>query len=236
MLTDANTKQIMGQARVTGVELADGTVLPADLVIMAVGIRPNAGLAKEAGLAVNRGIVVDATMATSDPSILALGECVEAGGACFGLVAPLYAMANVVAAQLAGDGSARFLAEATPTRLKVTGINLYSAGDFAEAEDRDEIVLHDPAGGVYKRLILKDDIVIGTVLYGETGDGPWYFDLMRAEADVGALRDTLIFGQAFQSDARPASKQSTIATDLSPLDGIGEMPQVRAAAASLAAA
>jgi nitrite reductase (NADH) large subunit len=201
LVTGANTKQILGDARVTGVELDDGTVLPADLVVMAAGIRPNATLAKEAGLMVNRGIVVDAQMQTSDPSIFALGECAEVDGACFGLVAPLYDMANVLASTLAGDGTARFKAEVTATRLKVTGINLYSAGDFAEGEDRDEIVLRDAAAGVYKRLVIKDNVVIGTVLYGETSDGPWFFDLMKKQSDTTALRDTLIFGQAYQGGA-----------------------------------
>jgi len=198
VVTGANTRQIVGDKRVTGVELTDGRVLPADLVIMAVGIRPNAALAREAGLAVNRGVVVDAQMHTSDPSIYALGECAEVEGACFGLVAPLYDMANVLAAQLAGDNVATFKAEVTATRLKVTGINLYSAGDFAEGEDRDEIVLRDAAAGVYKRLILRNNVIIGTVLYGETSDGPWFFDLMRKQTDTEALRDTLIFGQAYQ--------------------------------------
>ena len=201
VLTSANTKQILGDKRVTGVELADGTVLPADLVVMAVGIRPNAALAKEAGLAVSRGIVVDAQKRTSDPSIYALGECAEVDGACFGLVAPLYDMANVLAAQLAGDTTASFKAVATATRLKVTGINLYSAGDFAEGDDREEIVLRDAAAGVYKRLVLKNNAVVGAVLYGETTDGPWFFDMLKRGINTSELRDTLIFGQAYQGGA-----------------------------------
>ena len=201
VLTSANTKQILGDRRVTGLELADGTVLPADLVVMAVGIRPNAALAREAGVAVNRGIVVDAQMRTSDPAIYALGECAEVNGQCFGLVAPLYDMANVLAAQLAGDTTATFTPVATATRLKVTGINLYSAGDFADGDDREEIVLRDAAAGVYKRLVLKDNAIIGTVLYGETGDGPWFFDLLKRGVDTSELRDTLIFGQAYQGGA-----------------------------------
>ena len=124
---------------------------------MAVGIRPNAALARDAGLAVNRGIVVGPDMRTSDPDIFALGECAEAHGQCFGLVAPLYDMASVVAAQLAGDAEAAFNPSATATKLKVTGINLFSAGDFADGEDREEIVLRDAARGVYRRLVLKDD-------------------------------------------------------------------------------
>ena len=152
---------------------------------MAVGIRPNMQLAKQAGLTVNRGVVVDATMRTSDPDIFALGECAEADGQVFGLVAPLYEMANVAAAQLAGDGEARFRSSATATKLKVTGINLYSAGDFAEAKDREEIVLRDATRGQYRRLVLKDNRVIGAVMYGDTADGPWFFDLLKRQ---GILR------------------------------------------------
>ena len=164
---------------------------------MAVGIRPNMQLAKEAGITVNRGIVVDATMRTSDPDIFALGECAEADGQVFGLVAPLYEMANTAAAQLVGDASASFKSSATATKLKVTGINLYSAGDFAEAKDREEIVLRDATRGVYRRLVLKDNRVIGAVMYGDTSDGPWFFDLLKRGTDVADMRETLIFGQNY---------------------------------------
>ncbi|MBN9364595.1 MULTISPECIES: nitrite reductase large subunit NirB [unclassified Devosia] len=201
VMTSANTRQILGDKRVTGVEFADGSTIPADLVVMAVGIRPNVALAKTAELAVNRGIVVDAQMRTSDASIYALGECVEVNGATFGLVAPLYDMANVLAAQLCGDDKATFTPVATATRLKVTGVNLYSAGDFAEGDDREEIVLRDASAGVYKRLILKDDRIIGTVLYGDTGDGPWFYDMLKRSVDTREMRDTLIFGQNYQGGA-----------------------------------
>ena len=136
-------------------------------------------LAKDGGLAVNRGIVVDASMRTSDPDILALGECAEVGGMVYGLVAPLYEMARIAAAQLAGDETAAFVHSDTPTKLKVTGINLFSLGDFAEGDDREEIVLRDATAGVYKRLVLKDNRIIGTVLYGETADGAWFNDLKK---------------------------------------------------------
>jgi nitrite reductase (NADH) large subunit len=171
--------------------------LPADLVVMAVGIRPNMQLAKEAGLTVNRGIVVDSTMRTSDPDIFALGECAEADGQVFGLVAPLYEMAGVVAAQLADDATASFKSSATATKLKVTGISLYSAGDFAEAKDREEIVLRDAARGLYRRLVLKDNRIIGVVMYGDTADGPWFFDQLKRGTDVGDMRERLIFGQGY---------------------------------------
>ncbi|TIU14822.1 MAG: NAD(P)/FAD-dependent oxidoreductase, partial [Mesorhizobium sp.] len=183
------------------VELADGTIIPATLVVMAVGIRPNAALAKEAGIAVNRGIVVDAGMRSNDPNIYALGECAEVSGQVYGLVAPLYEMARVAASQLAGNEAAAFVHMDTPTKLKVTGIELFSLGDFAEGEDRQEIVLRDAAAGIYKRLVLRDDRIIGTVLYGETADGAWFNDLKKKQTDISQMRDTLIFGQSYQGGA-----------------------------------
>ena len=162
---------------------------------MAAGIRPNAALARTPGIAVNRGIVVDAGMRTSDPDIFALGECAEVGGQVYGLVAPLYEMARVAAAQLAGDATAAFVHIDTPTKLKVTGIDLFSLGDFADGDDRQEIVLRDASAGVYKRLVLKDNRIIGTVLYGETADGAWFNDLKK-KADRH-LRD------ARHADLRP---------------------------------
>ena len=137
-------------------------------------------------------------MRTSDPDILALGECAEVGGQVYGLVAPLYEMARIAAAQLAGDETAAFVHSDTPTKLKVTGIDLFSLGDFADGDDRQEIVLRDASAGVYKRLVLKDDRIIGTVLYGETSDGAWFNDLKKKRTDISEMRDTLIFGQAYQ--------------------------------------
>jgi nitrite reductase (NADH) large subunit len=197
----ANTQAILAtdgaHPRVRAVRLDDGTELPADLVVMAVGIRPNLALAKEAGIAVGRGIIVDPSMRTSDADIYAVGECVEANGQCFGLVAPLYEMANVVAEQLAGSREAAFKPAATATKLKVTGVNLFSAGDFAEGPGREEIVLRDAAQNIYKRLVILDNKLIGVVLYGETQDGAWFFDLLKKSTDISDLRETLIFGQSF---------------------------------------
>ncbi|TJV92656.1 MAG: NAD(P)/FAD-dependent oxidoreductase, partial [Mesorhizobium sp.] len=201
VITKANTQAITGKGKVEQVELADGTIIPATLVVMAVGIRPNATLAKDAGIAVNRGIVVDAGMRSNDPDIFALGECAEVNGMVYGLVAPLYEMARVAASQLAGDEAAAFVHSDTPTKLKVTGIELFSLGDFAEGEDRQEIVLRDAAAGVYKRLVLRDDRIIGTVLYGETADGAWFNDLKKKQTDISEMRDTLIFGQSYQGGA-----------------------------------
>lgn len=197
VLTGANTKSIEGTDRVEAVVLADGTRLECSIVVMAVGIRPNAALAKDAGLTVNRGIVVGRDMRTSDPDIFAVGECAEADGQTFGLVAPLYEMAGVVAQQLAGEAEAQFTPSALATKLKVTGINLFSAGDFADAKDREEIVLRDAARSVYKRLVLKDGKLIGAVFYGDVADSAWFFDHIKKGTDVAPLRETLIFGPAF---------------------------------------
>ncbi|RWR27286.1 NAD(P)/FAD-dependent oxidoreductase [Sinirhodobacter populi] len=187
------TKAILGEDRVEAVALEDGTVYPADIVVMAVGIRPETRLAKEAGIAVNRGIVVDDRMVTSDPAILALGECVEHNGQLFGLVAPLYDQAKVVAATLLDDEAA-FRPVQTATKLKVTGVNLFSAGDFADKEGRDDIVFRDPGRGIYKRLVLEGPRIVGAVMYGDTADGTWFFNMIKDGADVTDLRETLIFG------------------------------------------
>ncbi|MBS7699974.1 MULTISPECIES: nitrite reductase large subunit NirB [unclassified Chelatococcus] len=201
--TKANTRAIIGNSKVEGVELDTGEIIPATLVVMAVGIRPNVDLAREAGLTVNRGIVTDDRMQTSDPDILAIGECAEVGGHVYGLVAPLYEMAKVAAEKLAGGEGKRFVHTDTPTKLKVTGIDLYSIGDFADGDDREEIILRDASAGIYKRVILQDNKIIGTVLFGETGDGAWFNDLKKKGSDISEIRDTLIFGQAFQGGASP---------------------------------
>ncbi|MBM3605291.1 MAG: NAD(P)/FAD-dependent oxidoreductase, partial [Alphaproteobacteria bacterium] len=190
------TKAILGEDKVEAVLLEDGTVYPADLVCMAVGIRPETRLANDAGLEVERGITVDDQMRSSDPAIFALGECVEHRGQLFGLVAPLYDQARVLALTLM-DQEAAFQPVQTATKLKVTGCDLFSAGDFAEAPGREDIVFRDPGRGIYKRLVLEGDRLIGAVMYGDTSDGAWFFDKIRTGEDVTPLRDTLIFGPAF---------------------------------------
>ncbi|MEM8793777.1 MAG: nitrite reductase large subunit NirB [Pseudomonadota bacterium] len=194
--TRANTHEIIGTDRVEGVRLDDGTEYAADIVCMAVGIRPATALAKEAGLACGRGLHVDDQMITSDEDILAVGECVEHRGMCYGLVAPLYDMAKVAAKTLAGE-AAEYTGSVTSTKLKVTGVDLFSAGDFAEGEDREEIVLRDAAQGIYKRLVLRDNRIIGAVMYGDTADGNWFFGLLKDRTDIAEMRETLIFGPAF---------------------------------------
>lgn len=212
--TKAQTKAILGEDRAEAVLLEDGTVYPADLVVMAVGIRPETRIAVDAGLDVERGIVVNDQMVSSDPDILAIGECVEHERICYGLVAPLYDMARVAARTLRGMPAA-FRPVETATQLKVTGVNLYSAGDFADGEDREEIVLRDASAGIYKRLVLKDDRILGAVLYGDTADGAWFFDLLKKGTDISQMRETLIFGQAYQGggEADPMAAVAALPDD-----------------------
>ncbi|GAA6182601.1 MULTISPECIES: nitrite reductase large subunit NirB [unclassified Shimia] len=212
----ANTKQILGEdGQVKAVELDDGTVIKCDIVVMAVGIRPNVQLAQDIGLEVNRGIVTTNGMQTSDPDIFSVGECVEVGGMVYGLVAPLYQMAKVAAAHLSGPSDALFKHSETPTKLKVTGCDLYSVGDFSEGEDREDIVLRDAKGGTYKRVIVQDNAVIGAVMYGAVDDGPWYNELLKSAEDISEMRDTLIFGQAYQGGggADPLAAVANMADD-----------------------
>ncbi len=203
VMTRASTKAIIGDGRVEAVILEDGTVLDADLVIMAAGIRPETRLANDARIEVARGIVVDGQMRTSDPDILAVGECVEYDGQLFGLVAPLYDQAKVVAATLL-DEEALFVPKELSTKLKVTGCDLFSAGDFAEGEGREDIVFRDPARGVYKRLVIEGNRLIGAVMYGDTADSNWFFGLIRDGTDIEEMRETLIFGPAFQGGGAAA--------------------------------
>ncbi|SEM03053.1 assimilatory nitrite reductase (NAD(P)H) large subunit precursor [Roseovarius azorensis] len=193
------TKAILGKDRAEAVLLEDGTVYDADLVCIAVGIRPETRLATDAALDVGRGITVNDQMLTSDPDILAVGECVEHDGQLFGLVAPLYDQARVVANTLTGQEAA-FRPVQTATRLKVTGVDLFSAGDFADGPEREDIVFRDPARGVYKRLVIENDRLIGAVMYGDTVDGSWFSGLIRDGTDIAPMRDTLIFGPAYQGE------------------------------------
>lgn len=195
VLCSAQTESILGARRVRAVMLKDGTELPADLVVMAVGVRPNADIARAAGLAVSRGVIVDDEMRTSDPHIFAAGECAEHEGICHGLVAPLYDMAKVLADALS-DRAASYRPAATATRLKVTGVDLFSAGNLAGGEGYEDIVLRDPDRGIYRRLVLKDNRLVGAVLYGEAADGAFFFDLIQKGTDTAPIRDMLIFGPA----------------------------------------
>lgn len=196
--TSANSKEILGEnGKVRALLLDDGTELPCDLLVMAVGIRPNVKLAQDAGLAVGKGIHVDDQMVTSDPDVLAVGECVEHDGAIFGLVAPLYDQAKVAAKTLLSE-DATFVQKEISTKLKVTGCDLFSAGDFAEGEGREDIVFRDPARGVYRRLVIENNAIVGAVMYGDTADSNWFFGLIRDKTDISEMRETLIFGPAYQ--------------------------------------
>jgi nitrite reductase (NADH) large subunit len=196
-LLNKDTEQLIddGNGRVKAVRFKDGQEVAADLVVMAVGIRPNYALAESAGIYCNRGIVVNDTMQTYDPRIYAVGECVAHRGISYGLVAPLFEMAKVCATHLANFGIGLYKGSVTSTKLKVTGIDLFSAGDFSGGEDTEEIVLHDAVGGVYKKLVIKNDKIIGSVLYGDTADGSWYFQMLRDNKPIHEIRDHLMFGQ-----------------------------------------
>lgn len=216
ILTGADTAQIIGQGKVEGVRLKDGREIPASLVVMAVGIRPNVKLARDAGLAIGRGIHVDDHLVTSDADILAVGECVEHQGQVYGLVAPLWDMCRSLADGLVATPNG-YGGSVTSTKLKVSGIDVFSAGDFSGGEGCEDIVMRDASRGIYKRVVVKDDRLIGAVLYGDTQDGNWYFDLLKRQEDVASIRDALIFGQAFASgggaSANPNAAVAAMADD-----------------------
>jgi nitrite reductase (NADH) large subunit len=199
-LLNKDTGRLVGEnGRVRAVVFADGEQIPAELVVMAVGIRPNTALAESAGIHCHRGIVVNDTMQTFDPRIYAVGECVAHRGVSYGLVAPLFEMAKVCANHLAQMGIGRYTGSVVSTKLKVSGIDLFSAGNFEGGEGCEEIVLSDAMGGVYKKLVIRDDKLAGAVLYGDTADGAWYFQLLREGRPIGDIRDRLMFGQTHLS-------------------------------------
>jgi nitrite reductase (NADH) large subunit len=200
-LMASSTEAILGDSRVKGVRFKDGLEISADLVVMAVGIRPNKTLAEKAGLYCERGVVVNDTMQTYDPRIYAVGECVQHRGVAYGLVAPLFEQGKVCANHLAHLGYSRYEGSVTSTKLKVTGIDLFSAGDFTGDEDCENIVMKDAARGVYKKIVLKNNRIKGAVLYGDTVDGAWYFQLLRDQNDVSDFRQHLMFGQAHLGDS-----------------------------------
>lgn len=200
---NANTTELKSDesGHVSAITFADGEELPADLVVMAVGIRPNIELAQKIGLHCERGIVVNDTLQTFDPKIYSIGECIQHRGELFGLVAPIWDQAKVAANHLAMYGIGIYKTKATSTKLKVTGIDLFSAGDFMGDDDSDEIVFQDPKRGVYKKVVLKEDKIVGSVMYGDTMDGSWYFQMMNDATDVSEFRDSLLFGQAHVGDS-----------------------------------
>jgi len=198
-LIGAQTQALIGgkDGRVMAVQFKDGSEIPADLVVMAAGIRPNTQLAEKIGLHCNRGIVVDDTMQTvTDPRVYSVGECAAHRGIAYGLVAPLFEQGKVCATHLAHFGIGRYQGSLTSTKLKVTGIDLFSAGNFMGGADCEEIVMSDPYGGVYKKLVIKDDKLIGACMYGDTVDGSWYFKLLREGRKINDIRDKLMFGES----------------------------------------
>jgi len=221
-LMGAQTQELLGSGadgksgRVRSVRFKDGTEVDADLVVMAVGIRPNTELAESMGLHCNRGIVVHDTLQTvTDARIYSVGECAAHRGIAYGLVAPLFEQAKVAANHLAQFGIGRYTGSLTSTKLKVTGIDLFSAGQFMGGEGCEEIVMSDPFGGVYKKLVIKDDQLVGACLYGDTVDGSWYFKLLREGRKIGELRDKLMFGESnlgdtgHQGQSKAAAMQDT---------------------------
>jgi nitrite reductase (NADH) large subunit len=195
VVLNADTAEISGHGNVDGVVLKDGRRIEANAVVVAIGIRPSADLARNAGLTVNRGIVVDDAMETSTAGIHAIGECAEHRGLVYGLVEPAYEQARVLADSLAG-GSARYPGSVLATNLKVSGVNVFSAGDFIGAPGTEEVVLSDPGFGTYKKLVIADGCLVGAVLFGDTADGLWYLDLIRSGEPIEPFRDDLAFGRA----------------------------------------
>jgi nitrite reductase (NADH) large subunit len=194
ILLNANTARIHGTDAVAGVELAEGRMLDADAVIFAAGIRPNAALARDAGIAVNRGIVVDDRMATGTDGVFALGECAEHRGICYGLVEPAYEQARVLAQHLAGKPAA-YTGSILSTNLKVSGVGVFSAGDFMAGEGSETLLLSDVNRGTYKKLVISGGMLTGAVLVGDTRDALWYMELIRSGADVSAIRADMMFGR-----------------------------------------
>jgi nitrite reductase (NADH) large subunit len=202
VILNADTAEIAGTSRVEGVTLKDGRTIEADAVVVAIGIRPSADLARDAGIAVKRGIVIDDALETDVAGIHAIGECAEHRGVCYGLVEPAHEQARVLAARLSGR-DARYAGSVLSTNLKVSGVNVFSAGDFLGAEGTEQIVLSDPGIGLYKKLVIADGRLVGAVLFGDTADGLWYFDLIRSGADIETMRDDLAFGRALAERTQP---------------------------------
>ncbi|AMA57002.1 NAD(P)/FAD-dependent oxidoreductase [Bradyrhizobium sp. CCGE-LA001] len=200
ILLNASTARIHGEGHVEAVELADGSRIEADAVIFAAGIKPNVALAKDAGIAVNRGVVVNDVMQTSSSDIFALGECAEHHGTCYGLVEPAYEQARVLARHLAGRPAA-YQGSVVSTNLKVSGVSVFSAGDFMGGEGSESLVLSDRRRGTYKKLVIADGRLTGAVLIGDTVDALWYLELIRNRDKVAAIRTDMMFGRAL---ARPS--------------------------------
>ncbi|MCA1509591.1 FAD-dependent oxidoreductase [Bradyrhizobium sp. NBAIM01] len=203
VMLNAATARIHGEGQVQAVELADGSRIEADAVIFAAGIKPNVALAKEAGIAVNRGVVVNDVMQTSASDIFALGECAEHRGTCYGLVEPAYEQARVLARHLAGRPAA-YQGSVVSTNLKVSGVSVFSAGDFMGGEGSESLVLSDRRRGTYKKLVIADGRLTGAVLIGDTIDALWYLELIRNRDKVASIRTDMMFGRALAQPSKAA--------------------------------
>jgi nitrite reductase (NADH) large subunit len=203
VILGAETAGIGGSDQVEGVALKDGRTIEADVVVVAIGIRPTADLARDAGIATSRGIVVDDALETNIAGIHAIGECAEHRGICYGLVEPAHEQARVLSERLAGRDT-HYRGSVLATNLKVSGVNVFSAGDFLGREGTEEIVLSDPGIGLYRKLVIADGRLTGAVLFGDTADGLWYLDLIRSGANIERIRDDLAFGRALAEGAQPA--------------------------------
>jgi nitrite reductase (NADH) large subunit len=203
ILLNASTARVDGQTRVEAIELADGRRIEADAVVFAAGIRPNVTLAKEARIAANRGIVVDDVMQTSAADIFALGECAEHRGTCYGLVEPAYEQARVLARHLAGQPGS-YEGSVVATNLKVSGVSVFSAGDFAGIAGSESLVLSDVRRGTYKKLVISEGRLTGAVLIGDVADALWYLELIRAEEPVARIRTDMMFGRSLSYRANAA--------------------------------
>src|SRR5437868_12471320 len=203
ILLNAGTARLHGGSHVEGLELTDGRRIDADAVIFAAGIRPNVTLAKDAGIPVNRGIVVDDHLQTGASDIFALGECAEHRGICYGLVEPAYDQASVLARHLAGREAA-YRGSVVATNLKVSGVAVFSAGDFIGADGSETIVLNDTGWDIYKKLVVSDGRLTGAVLVGDTADALWYLDLIRTRRPNGKLRRGMMFGRSLARAAEAA--------------------------------
>ncbi len=193
---NASTKGFVGRDKVEAVELADGTLIPADLIVIAIGVRPNIDLADNAGIATNRGIVVDDYLASDDPSIFAIGECAEHRGQVYGLVEPAYEQARVLATRLAHK-EASYSGSLLSTNLKVSGVGVFSAGEFEAGDGAEVMMLRDSSSGVYRKFVLREGRLAGCILVGDTAGALFYLGLIRSQQDITPIRADLPFGEAY---------------------------------------
>lgn len=206
----AQTVEILGQEQVTGVKMADGRILPADLVVMAVGIRPNISMARKMGLTLNRGILVNDQLQTSQQDIYALGECAEHRDRLYGLVAPLYEQAQILAETLVGKHS-EYQGSVVSTKLKVTGIHLFSAGDFMDSKETESLIFQDLTQQIYRKVVLKDNKIQGAILFGDVKDANWIFENLVNKTDMSKFRETLVFGQGYAPIKVPSLQKEKVA-------------------------